>query len=187
MSAPVKGAGDHSWVADGHDKIGNVVQRCSATGCTVRKIENCSTFWQRFKGARWRDTEHKEVPPCAGAPAEVAPQPAPQNEPGSPAVWPLVVEELRASPNALWQRLADLGEARDAQGRMKYSVPLTVANGREPLVDLLQEAMDGMAYARQHHERVQTQASLDLYWAARAFALRVLAAHDGVDVNEVRP
>jgi hypothetical protein len=98
-----------------------------------------------------------------------------------------VVEELRASPNALWQRLADLGEARDAQGRTKYSVPLTVANGREPLVDLLQEAMDGMAYARQHHERVQTQASLDLYWAARAFALRVLAAHDGVDVNEVRP
>jgi hypothetical protein len=56
----------HRWEADGHDNIGNVIERCAARSCTVRKIENCSTFWQRAKGGHWRDEENEEIPPCTG-------------------------------------------------------------------------------------------------------------------------
>lgn len=58
----------HKWAKDEHDTIGNLVQKCSTGTCTVRKVENCSTFWQRFKGAHWRDTETEEIPACTGLP-----------------------------------------------------------------------------------------------------------------------
>lgn len=51
-----------------------------------------------------------------------------------PAVWPLV--------------LADM-QARDAEGRRKYGVPLQPHNGRDALVDLYQELLDACVYARQ--------------------------------------
>ncbi len=60
-------------------------------------------------------------------------QPAPIPN-GRPAVWDLV--------------LADMA-ARDAEGRRKYGVPLQPHNGRDPLVDLYQELLDAVVYARQ--------------------------------------
>lgn len=58
---------------------------------------------------------------------------------GKPAVWGLVLEDMRA---------------RDAEGRRKYGVPLQPNNGRDPLVDAYQEALDLVVYLRQAiHER----------------------------------
>jgi hypothetical protein len=53
---------EHKWRPDGNDKIGNAIEACGA--CGIRKIENCSTFWQRKKGARWIDEEDEEIPAC---------------------------------------------------------------------------------------------------------------------------
>jgi hypothetical protein len=55
---------EHRWAMDGHDTIGNAIDRC--VECGVRKIENCSTFWQVAKGRRWTDEENAEIPPCTG-------------------------------------------------------------------------------------------------------------------------
>jgi hypothetical protein len=58
---------------------------------------------------------------------------------GEPAVWGLVLEDMRA---------------RDAEGRRKYGVPLQPNNGRDALVDAYQEALDLVVYLRQAiHER----------------------------------
>lgn len=69
----------------------------------------------------------------AAGPDLVAPQPAPEAN-GRPAVWSLV--------------LADMA-ARDQEGRRKYGVPLQPHNGRDPLIDAYQEALDLCAYLRQ--------------------------------------
>lgn len=53
---------------------------------------------------------------------------------GRPAVWPLVVADM---------------QARDAEGRRKYGVPLQPFNGRDSLVDAYQEALDLVVYLRQ--------------------------------------
>ncbi len=39
-------------------------------------------------------------------------------------------------------------QARHEFGLAKYGTPLRTANGRDALVDALQEALDGMVYAR---------------------------------------
>lgn len=61
------------------------------------------------------------------------PQPPPQPNTSRP-VWELVIEDMRA---------------RDLQGRAKYGVPLQANNGRDPLMDAYQEALDLCAYLRQ--------------------------------------
>lgn len=58
----------HSWNVAERDGIGNPVEACTRGTCTVRKVEGCSTFWQRSKGGHWRDTEDEEIPPCTGLP-----------------------------------------------------------------------------------------------------------------------
>lgn len=58
----------HKWQTEESDGVGNPIQRCTNGVCTIRKVENCSTFWQRAKGGHWRDTENEEIPACAGAP-----------------------------------------------------------------------------------------------------------------------
>ncbi len=103
-----------------------------------------------------------------------APQPRPVLT-TTPAVWPLIVTELRAAATPLHETLAVLAEQRDAFGRAKYGTPLQVQNGREPLVDALQEALDAMAYTRQRYERVRTVAAKVLHEAATQRALDVLA------------
>lgn len=65
-------------------------------------------------------------------------QRAPEHNDG-PAVWDLVMEDFRA---------------RDTEGRRKYGTPLQPNNGRDPLVDAYQEALDLVVYLRQEiHER----------------------------------
>lgn len=50
------------------------------------------------------------------------------------AIWDLVVEDMRA---------------RDAIGRERYGTPLQAGNGRDPLIDAYQEALDMTVYLRQ--------------------------------------
>lgn len=55
-------------------------------------------------------------------------------------------------PNVHDLVIADIEERR-AFGRAKYGVPLRVRNGRDPLVDAYQEALDLACYLRQEIER----------------------------------
>lgn len=63
------------------------------------------------------------------------PDPIPNDK---PAVWDLVVADM---------------QARDAEGRRKYGVPLQPHNGRDALVDLYQELLDAVVYIRQEIEQ----------------------------------
>jgi hypothetical protein len=60
-------------------------------------------------------------------------QPAPELNSERP-VWDLVLADMRA---------------RDKSGKAKYGVPLQPFNGRNPLVDAYQEALDLVVYLRQ--------------------------------------
>lgn len=76
--------------------------------------------------------DHKH-PGHRGENARVTEQPAPKSN-DKPAVWPLVVADMNA---------------RDAEGRRKYGVPLQPFNGRDVLIDAYQEALDLCVYLRQ--------------------------------------
>lgn len=110
----------------------------------------------------------------------------------TPEVWPLIITELTdAAHTRPMKLLLAACVARDAFGRDKYGTPLQVENGRNPLRD----ALDAMAYTRQHYERVRAanvaaehdvtlacrplppgeKSALRLHYQARAFALAVVA------------
>lgn len=74
-------------------------------------------------------------------------QPAP--EPGETEVWPLVIREAEAAGAV---RVAGLGRERDALGRKRYGTALQTFNGRDSLVDALQEGLDLLVYLRQYLE-----------------------------------
>ena len=72
----------------------------------------------------------------------VKPQPAPEpNE--KPSVWDLVIADM---------------QARDDFGRKKYGTPLQAGNGRDPLIDAYQEALDLCVYLRQKIEERRLRA-----------------------------
>ena len=71
-------------------------------------------------------------------------QPAPTPN-GRPAVWDLVVEDMRA---------------RDALGRSRYGTPLQAGNGRDALRDLYEELLDAAVYAKAEMEERDTPAAL---------------------------
>ena len=84
------------------------------------------------------------------------PEPAPIPDAGQP-VWPLVIAMIaddtrdEGTPSE-WSQIAKLvavdGAERDQQGIAKYGTPLCVGDGRNPLVDAYQEALDLMAYLK---------------------------------------
>jgi uncharacterized coiled-coil DUF342 family protein len=75
------------------------------------------------------------------------PEPAPTS--GGVEVWPLVIKDM---------------QERAAIGAAKYGVPLTAGNGRRPLVDAYQEALDLSVYLRQaiEEEQAREAAATDL-------------------------
>lgn len=79
-----------------------------------------------------------------------APQSPPTSDDAGPEVWPALLAEVAMSPD-----LRALCEERDAMGRAKYGTALRVHNGREPLVDALQEALDLAVYLQQALMRVE--------------------------------
>lgn len=52
----------------------------------------------------------------------------------SPIIWDLVIEDM---------------QERDRVGRERYGTPLQAHNGRDPLIDAYQEALDLVVYLRQ--------------------------------------
>ena len=64
------------------------------------------------------------------------PQPTPNNH---PAVWDLVIADM---------------QERDQIGELKYGTRLKTFNGRDALIDLTQELMDGIVYLRQFREEM---------------------------------
>jgi hypothetical protein len=60
-------------------------------------------------------------------------QPAPEPTAGVP-IWELVIADM---------------QERDQVGRERYGTPLQAHNGRDPLVDAYQEALDLVVYLRQ--------------------------------------
>lgn len=72
----------------------------------------------------------------------------PQNTP-QPAPQPQSTDPRQA---AHWLVCADLLE-RAAMGQTKYGVPLMADNGRDHLIDLYQELLDALCYARMELER----------------------------------
>mgnify|MGYP000969646827 CR=1 FL=1 len=73
-----------------------------------------------------------------------APQPPPTSDDAGPEVWPALLADVQMS-----DALRALCEERDAMGRAKYGTALRVHNGRDPLVDALQEALDLAVYLHQ--------------------------------------
>ncbi len=73
------------------------------------------------------------MPDSTGTSKLVTEQPKPKAN-DLPAVWDLVVADM---------------SARDKEGRRKYGVPLQPHNGRDVLIDLYQELLDAVVYARQ--------------------------------------
>lgn len=63
----------------------------------------------------------------------VSSQPQPDTN-SLPPVWDLVIADMKT---------------RDRQGEKKYGTPLRPHNGRDPLVDAYQEALDLAVYLRQ--------------------------------------
>jgi hypothetical protein len=83
----------------------------------------------------------------------IAPQPPPKS--GAISVWPLVIADVkrRLPPTDVCRGFLVIDmEARDKFGRDKYGSPLQTLNGRDPLVDAYQEALDLCVYLRQHAE-----------------------------------
>lgn len=68
-----------------------------------------------------------------------APEPDPVPNDTKP-VWEMVIEDMKE---------------RDDEGRRKYGTPLQINNGRDPLVDAYQEALDLVVYLRQAIEERQ--------------------------------
>lgn len=108
------------------------------------------------------------------------PEPPPVPTDGTP-VWELVIADMRA---------------RDSFGREKYGTPLQAGNGRDPLVDAYQEALDLAVYLRQaiaerevpgvhgeprghDHRRPRTQGQPLAHFAESTHTARIL---DGVEV-----
>jgi hypothetical protein len=77
-------------------------------------------------------------------PAWLEPQPAPD----SCAMSASVVDALLADPQVS-PRVVELLLARREQGRERYGTELTTYNGRDADLDLLQELVDGLKYAKQ--------------------------------------
>lgn len=78
------------------------------------------------------------------------PDPTPNN---NPPIWPLVIDFVRGRFSRLTEdrMIADM-TARDTLGRERYGTPLQARNGRDPLLDAYDEALDKAAYLRQYYE-----------------------------------
>lgn len=77
-----------------------------------------------------------------------APEPAPVRTDGQP-IWEMVVADM---------------QTRDRAGREKYGTPLQAHNGRRPLIDAYQEALDLVVYLRQElAERESDSALVDAH------------------------
>lgn len=87
---------------------------------------------------------------------------APPEDSTGPAIWDLVVEDMRslrvAQEEARAAAVADMF-ARDGEGFKRYGKRLRAFNGRDALIDAYQEALDKAVYLRQKIEEQADGAS----------------------------
>lgn len=77
----------------------------------------------------------------------------------------------------VWHMVIDDMAERDDIGREKYGTPLQCHNGRNPLIDAYQEALDLAVYLRQKIEEDRTAAQLNRAagaWAAYQKCIEVM-------------
>jgi hypothetical protein len=112
---------------------------CPVCGVDVLFFKHADDCPNRKDGPVDRQREVNETslhgPAMSKALGSVAtdPQPAPQRN-GWPGIARLVIEDLKH---------------REAQGQLKYGMVLQPHNGRDPLIDAYQEAIDLAQYLRQ--------------------------------------
>ena len=98
------------------------------------------------------------------------PEPAPTGD-GTP-VWPVIMAACKGG------KAADLiphMQSRHAFGVAKYGTPLRANNGRQPLIDAFQEALDLVAYLGQASMEAPADAELDVMFDESVqWALKVL-------------
>lgn len=108
--------------------------------------------------------------------------PPPEHRPDEPAVWDIVLRRMAAVPAPIDERLRQDIAERNAMGIEKYGQPLKANDGRDPLVDGFQEALDLVVYlakddveTEQEHgrwssEHIESDAT---FWMALALARRL--------------
>jgi hypothetical protein len=116
----------------------------AASTDVIRRREECpdAPLASAAELATWIVTSSLGEPMTANQP-----QPPPSKS-DSPAIWPLVIADLCADFSGIEQLIADALD-RDAFGSRKYGTRLQAFNGRDPLVDAYQEALDLTVYLRQ--------------------------------------
>jgi len=67
---------------------------------------------------------------------------------GQPAIWQEVIRNLEGRIDVPTSLLHDMAE-RDKFGTQKYGTPLQPFNGRDPIIDAYQEALDLVVYTKQ--------------------------------------
>ena len=80
------------------------------------------------------------------------------------AIWEEVIKDFNEScPDSAVKTalLKDMSD-RDRWGRTKYGVPLKPFNGRDSLVDLYQEFLDAIVYAKQYQIENPSDLSLNI-------------------------
>jgi hypothetical protein len=99
------------------------------------------------------------------------PEPAPVARDTTP-IWDLVTDDLRVvcRDRCLASITTDC-EARNAFGIAKYGTPLQADNGRRPLVDAYQEALDLAVYLRQ--AMAEGHGVADEYYTALQLVIRL--------------
>lgn len=105
----------------------------------------------------------------------VRPQRPPRSN-NEPPVWEAVIEEFeRQATSELHVAVLDDMRRRDAMGRATYREPLRPNNGRDPMVDLYQEVLDGIAYAKQGEMEAGQHTPRAWLFRSLGRALRALA------------
>lgn len=98
------------------------------------------------------------------------------------AIWPLIVDDFRdpwfcidwESNKIRQQLLLDIEQRKDL-GKEKYGTLLRTNNGRDALVDLYQEELDAVAYARQKLEEIDI-GDVDFYCDVEEIYISMLEA-----------
>lgn len=106
------------------------------------------------------------------------PEPPPVKT-GSVEVWPLVIDDIQRGWSGPYtmsasQQLEDACIQRHEFGCRKHKAALEVLNGRNPLNDLRDEALDAVAYSRQQYERTKAPEDWDLHLDCVRLAARVI-------------
>lgn len=108
------------------------------------------------------------------------PEPSPVKT-DSAEVWPLVIADLAMSGAYadMWLMaerhvLAEACQRRHEFGTRKHKSALQVMNGRNPINDLRDEALDAVAYSRQQYEQTKAPEDWDLHMDCVRLAARVV-------------